>query len=155
MEISLEKQIHQEIVVFNTRNISEIQFILTEILYVPDERLRLVVILELLDYFKEKFSDPDYKIEFFYTKENEDVSGFVVCQIDKDYKSYGMKCPTFGWLHAKDYRSCELLMNECEDFVRRNKYRKLRGPINFPKVIGGIGIQERWFNRCAGFVCRR
>ncbi|GAH92013.1 unnamed protein product, partial [marine sediment metagenome] len=54
-------------------------------------------------------------------------------------------CPTFGWLHAKDFRSCELLMNECENFVRENKLRKIRGPINFPKIIGGIGYQIEGF----------
>ncbi len=132
--------------VFNTRDISEIQLVLTDLLYVPEDKLKLVVVLELLDYFTEKFAKPGYKIEFFYTKESEDITGFVVCQIEKDYRSYGMKCPTFGWLHAKNFRSCELLMNECEDFVRRNKFRKLRGPINFPKIIGGIGYQVEGFN---------
>jgi len=145
MEISLEKSIPQEHTVANTRDISEIQLVLTELLYVPNERLKLVIVLELIDYFTEKFSKPDYKIKFFYTKENGNISGFVVCQIDKDYKSYGMKCPTFGWLHAKDFRSCELLMSECENFVRENKLRKIRGPINFPKIIGGIGYQIEGF----------
>ena len=145
MEISIEKPIHQEVRVINTRDLSEIQLVLTELLYVPEDILKLVVVVELLEYFKEKFSQPDYKINFLYTKDSGDITGFVVCQIDKDYKSYGMKCPTFGWLHAKNFRSCELLMNECEDFVRRNKFRKLRGPVNFPKIIGGIGYQIEGF----------
>ncbi|NHJ19668.1 MAG: hypothetical protein EAX91_01905 [Candidatus Lokiarchaeota archaeon] len=145
VEISLKKPVHQEVVVFNTRKIAEIQLVLTEILYVPNEKLKLVVVLELLDYLKDKFSKPNYKIEFVYTKEGNVITGFVVCQIDTDYRSYGMKCPSFGWLHAKDFRSCELLMNECEDFVRRNKFRKIRGPINFPKKIGGIGFQTEGF----------
>jgi len=145
VEISLEKSIQQELTVANTREISEIQLVLTELLYVPDEKLKLVVVLELLDYFKDKFSKPDYKIKFFYTKENGNITSFVVCQIDNDYKSYGMKCPTFGWLHAKDFRSCELLINECEKFVRENKLRKIRGPINFPKITGGIGYQIEGF----------
>ncbi len=145
MEISLEKSIQQELTVANTRDNSEIQLVLTELLYVPDEKLKLVVVLELLDYFTERFSKPEYKIKFFYTKENGNITGFIVCQIDTDYKSYGMKCPTFGWLHAKDFRSCELLMNECEKFVRENKLRKIRGPINFPKITGGIGYQIEGF----------
>jgi len=145
VEISLEKSIQQELTVANTRDISEIQLVLTELLYVPEERLKLVVVLELLDYFKEKFSKSDYKIKFFFTAENEHITGFVVCQIDDDYKSYGKKCPTFGWLHAKDFRSCELLMGECEEFVKENKLRKIRGPINFPKIIGGIGYQTEGF----------
>ncbi|NVM16979.1 MAG: hypothetical protein HWN80_04635 [Candidatus Lokiarchaeota archaeon] len=145
MEISIEKPIQQELTVVNTRDISEIQLVLTELLYVPDEKLKLVVVIELLDYFTEKFSKPDYKIKFFFTKENENITGFVVCQIDHEYRSYGMKCPTFGWLHSKDFLSCELLMGECEDFVRENRLRKIRGPINFPKITGGIGYQIEGF----------
>ena len=145
MEISIEKPIQQKLKVITTWDVSEIQLVLTELLYVPDERLKLVVVLELLDYFTEKFLKPNYKIKFFYTKENGNITGFVFCQIDNDYKSYGMKCPTFGWLHAKDFRSCELLMRECENFVRENKLRKIRGPVNFPKIIGGIGYQIEGF----------
>jgi hypothetical protein len=145
VEISLEKSFQHQVMVYNTHDISEIRLVLTELLYVPDERLKLVVVLELLDYFTEKLLKPDYKIEFFYTKKKEEITGFVVCQIDKDYKSYGMKCPTFGWIHTKNFRSCELLMSECENFVRKNKFRKLRGPVNFPKIIGGIGYQSEGF----------
>ena len=149
MEISLEKTEpifrKKELTVASTRNISEIQFILTELLYVPDERLKLVVVLELVDYFTEKFSKPDYKIRFFYATQDGILTGFVICQIDGDYKSYGMSCPTFGWLHAKNFLSCKKLMNECENFVRENKKKKLRGPINYPKFIGGIGFQTEGF----------
>jgi hypothetical protein len=147
MEISLEKPIFRkkELTVASTRNISEIQFILTELLYVPDERLKLVLVLELVDYFAEKFSKPDYKIRFSYTYQDGILTGFVICQIDGDYKSYGMPCPTFGWLHARDLETCRALMTECEKFVRENKKRKLRGPINYPKFIGGIGFQTEGF----------
>jgi len=148
MEISLEKpivKIVKELTVASTRNISEIQFILTELLYVPDERLKLIVVLELADYLAEKFSKPDYKIRFFYTTQNGILTGFVICQIDGEYKSYGMSCPTFGWLHAKNFLSCKKLMNECEIFVKENKLRKIRGPINYPKIIGGIGWQTEGF----------
>ncbi len=146
MEISLEKTIAKELIVASTRIISEIQFVLTELLYIPDERLRLVVILELLDYITEKFSRPDYNIRFFYTTQNGILTGFVICQIDSEYKSYGMSCPTFGWLHAKNFLSCKKLMNECENFVRQNNFRKLRGPVNYPKIIGGIGWQTEGFS---------
>jgi hypothetical protein len=94
MEISLEKTEpifrKKELIVASTRNVSEIQFVLTELLYVPDERLKLVIVLELVDYFTEKLSKSDYKIRFFYTTQNENLTGFVICQIDGDYKSYGM-----------------------------------------------------------------
>ena len=145
MEISLEKPIAKELTVASTRIISEIQFVLTELLYVPDEKLKLVIILELLDYITEKFSRPDYNIRFFYTTQNGILTGFVICQIDSEYKSYGMSCPTFGWLHAKNFLSCNKLMNECENFVRQNNFRKLRGPVNYPKIIGGIGWQTEGF----------
>ena len=59
MEISLEKSIPQEHTVANTRDTSKIQLILTELLYVPNERLKLVIVLELIDYFTEKFSKPE------------------------------------------------------------------------------------------------
>ena len=145
MEISLEKPIIKELTVASTRDISEIQFVLTELLYVPDERLTLVIVLELADYLAEKFSKPDYRIRFFYTTQNGILTGFVICQIDGEYKSYGMSCPTFGWLHAKNFLSCKKLMIECENFVRKNNFRKLRGPINYPKRIGGIGWQTEGF----------
>ena len=70
MEISLEKPIAKELTIASTRAISEIQYVLTELLYVPDERLKLVVVLELADYLTEKFSKPDYKIKIFYTNQN-------------------------------------------------------------------------------------
>ncbi len=147
MEISLEKPIVKvkELTAASTRNISEIQYILTELLYVPDERLKLVVILELADYLTEKFSNPDYKIRFIYTTQNGILTGFVICQIDGEFKSYGKPCPTFGWLHAKNFLSCEMLMNECENFIRQHNFRKLRGPMNYPKIIGGIGWQTEGF----------
>ena len=145
MEISLEKPIVKELTVASTRNISEIQFILTELLYVPDQRLKLVILLELTDYLIDKFSKPDYQINFFYTTQNGIVTGFVICQIDGEFKSYGKPCPTFGWLHSNNYLSCEKLMKECEKFVQENNFRKLRGPINYPKRIGGIGWQTEGF----------
>ncbi|MBY9016202.1 MAG: hypothetical protein KGD68_10960 [Candidatus Lokiarchaeota archaeon] len=147
MEISLEKPIAKELTIASTRNISEIQFVLTELLYVPDERLKLVVVLELADYLAEKFSNPDYKIRFFYTTQNGILTGFVICQIDREYKSYGMSCPTFGWLNAQNFEASKSLMKECEKFVRANKFRKLRGPVNYPKTVGGLGFQTE------GFAC--
>jgi len=145
MEISLEKPIKKELAVASTQNIAEIQFILTELLYVPDQRLKLVIFLELTDYLTEKFSKPDYLIKFYYTTQNGIVTGFVICQIDGEYKSYGKSCPTFGWLHSNNFISCKKLMKECEKFVQENNFRKLRGPINYPKRIGGIGWQTEGF----------
>ncbi len=81
----------------------------------------------------------------FVASQNNRPTGFVSCQIDEEYRSYGMPCPTFGWLSAPNLETCRALMNECENFVRENKMKKLRGPINYPKCIGGIGIQTEGF----------
>ena len=81
---------------------------------------------------------------FLATRNGANV-GFVFCQIDQDFRSYGMPCPTFGWLHAQNFEACKALMKECEKFVRANKFRKLRGPINYPKKVGGIGFQTEGF----------
>ena len=64
----------------------------------------------------------------FVASQNKRITGFVSCQIDDEYKSYAMNCPTFGWLRAQNLETCKALMNECEKFVRENKKKKLRGP---------------------------
>jgi hypothetical protein len=37
-------------------------------------------------------------------------------------------------------------MNCVENFAIHNKIKKIRGPINYPKLVGGIGIQTAGFN---------
>ncbi|MEJ2296727.1 MAG: hypothetical protein P8Y23_18425, partial [Candidatus Lokiarchaeota archaeon] len=59
--------------------------------------------------------------------------------------SYGRKCGSFGWLYAQSLEICALLMKSCAHFVRSHKTRKLRGPINFPKSLGGLGYQFSGF----------
>ncbi|MFX1236587.1 MAG: hypothetical protein ACFFAS_11865 [Promethearchaeota archaeon] len=73
--------------------------------------------------------------------------GFVSCSLDPHYRSYGRKCATFGWLFAPDADTCEGLLFRCEQFAREHKHRLLRGPINHPKGVGGIGLQVRGFNQ--------
>ncbi len=131
--------------VIEVKNSTQIESALLEMLFVPDERLKTKIVSEIVNYFESKFSNPENKIKFFVASQNERITGFVSCQIDDEYKSYGRNCPTFGWLRAQNLETCEALINECENFVRENKKKKLRGPINYPKFIGGIGFQTEGF----------
>ena len=137
------KRISSEVI--NVRDPSQIKHALLEQLSVPDERLKPKIVSEIVSYFESKFSNPENKTKFFVASQNNKITGFVSCQIDDEYKSYGRPCPTFGWLSVNDLETCEALMGECEKFVRENKKRKLRGPINYPKFIGGIGFQTEGF----------
>ncbi len=131
--------------VIEVRNLSQIESAMLEMLWVPDERLKPKIVSEIVSYFETKFLNPKNKIKFFVASQNKRTTGFVSCQIDDEYKSYGMKCPTFAWLRAQNLETCKALMSECERFVRENKKKKLRGPINYPKFIGGIGFQTEGF----------
>jgi hypothetical protein len=108
--------------------------------------LRPIIIKKLEEYLKNKISDTQYTIKFFSTKRDQKTTGFVICQIDPEYKSYSRKCATFGWIYVQDLESCNNLMNACEQFVKEHRIRKLRGPINFPTYIGGIGWQTSGFH---------
>jgi len=131
--------------VIEVKNSSQIRSALLEMLWVPDERLKPKIVSEIVSYFESKISNLENKIKFFVVSQNKKIDGFVSCQINDEYKSYGMSCPTFGWLSAQNLETCEALMSECEKFVRENKKKKLRGPINYPKFIGGIGFQTEGF----------
>ncbi len=96
---------------------------------------------------KSKFIDPEYKIKVFVASKNSELGGFVISQIDPYYTSYSRKCGTFGWLHAEDFQTCKMLIKKCEQFTKEKGVRKLRGNINFPKNLGGIGIQSMGFNQ--------
>ena len=146
MEVTLKK-IDQDILeVIEIQDDIAMRETLTERLYVPDERLKPKVVSEIVKYYGKKFASPEPKAKFFVAKQGKEIVGFVFCQIDDEYKSYGMKCPTFGWLYAQNYDVCKELIEKCEQFVRDNKFRKLRGPVNFPKLVGGIGFQTEGFH---------
>ena len=145
MELVSTKPEKLSLEVIEVKNPSQIESALLELLHVPDERLKPKIVSEIVSYFESKFSNPENKIKFFVASQNERITGFVSCQINDEYRSYGMKCPTFGWLCAQNLETCNALMNECEKFVRENKLKKLRGPINYPKYIGGIGFQTEGF----------
>lgn len=139
-----EKQI---IKIVDTTDTNEITEVLESIMITPDNNIRSYVISELVKYLDLKLSNPEYKIKVFVGYNGSQPCGFIVCQIDPYYTSYSRKCGTFGWLHAHSIEVCRRLMRSCEQFVRENKVRKLRGNINFPKNIGGIGIQFQGFDQ--------
>jgi len=116
------------------------------LLYVPDERLKPRIIQEIMDYYGKKFQSPEHQVSMFITVKENIPTGFVICQIDPDYRTYSRKATTFGWLLANDFDTCALLMEQCELFAKEHKLRKLRGPINYPKLVGGIGIQTEGFD---------
>ncbi len=114
-------------------------------LYVPNVSVKSKVIDELILYLTPRLLDPDYKIMPLIAYEEGWFSGMVICQINPDYTSYSRKCGTFGWLSADSFNVCKELMKVCEIFIKTNKIRKIRGPINFPKSLGGFGIQTMGF----------
>ena len=129
-----------------TTDLKEIKKALEDILFVPNEVVKSYVISELLFYLEKKFLDEDYKIQVCIGYIGTEVEGFVIAQIDPYYTSYSRKCGTFGWLHANSLEVCKELIKRCEKFVKVNNVRKIRGNINFPKNLGGIGIQFMGFN---------
>ena len=138
---------HPELIkIVDSKEISEINETLNQLLYVPNELLKPRIIEELAKYYIKKFAEDDYKIKFFIAyDEYKDPCGFVSCEINPNYRSRNRKCATFGWIHTDTFEVCKGLIAACENFVRENNVRLLRGNVNFPKSIGGIGIQVMGF----------
>jgi len=124
----------------------EIYDALDTMLYVPDISVKPSIINTLLEYLKEKFDHQEYKIKVFIAYRDKEFKGFIICKVDPYYSSYGSKCGVFGWVLAEDFVICRELIKSCENFIKQNKIRKLRGPINFPKSLGGLGYQVMGLN---------
>jgi len=131
----------------DTKCLLEIKQALLTLLFVPQNQVKEKIIDELGSYLSSKFETPEYPLKVFIAYQDTQPVGIVSCQIDPYYRSYSRKCGTFGWLHAYSFEVCRLLIRQCELFVKENKVRKLRGNINFPKNLGGIGIQFQGFNQ--------
>jgi len=126
-------------------SVSALQEALDCLLLVPDERVKPVIIQEIMRYYQAKKNAPNYPLALYIAyKENSPV-GMVIAQMDPEYRTYSRKATTFGWLLCEDFNTCKELMNCVEEFARNNKQKKIRGPINYPKIIGGIGIQTEGF----------
>ncbi len=147
MELTTQKVQIQGIEVVEVSKPFQVKKTLMELLYVPNKSLKPKIVSEIIAFYKRKSISPEDKIVMFLALRSGTKVGFVFCQISQDYHSYGMRCPTFGWLHAQNFEVCNALMVECEKFVRAHKFKKLRGPINYPKKVGGLGYQTE------GFVC--
>jgi hypothetical protein len=147
-EFSQKKQLldHKTQVIQST-SIDQIREALEQILYVPEQKLKLKIISELKKYLNIKFQSKKYPITSFIASRDSEICGFVICQVDPNYSSYGRKCGTFGWLYADSFDICTLLMKACAQFVREHNVRKLRGPINSPKSLGGLGLQIMGFKQ--------
>ncbi|GAH14678.1 unnamed protein product, partial [marine sediment metagenome] len=136
----LEKIDIERIRIVDTEDIREIRSALESLLYVPNAQVRPRIIEELCRYLQSKLNDKEYKIKVFIGYENSEVIGFVTCQIDPYYSSYSRKCGTFGWLHAHSFEVCREMIQACEQYIKQNRVRKLRGNINYPKNLRGIGV---------------
>ncbi|NVM34496.1 MAG: hypothetical protein HWN81_02800, partial [Candidatus Lokiarchaeota archaeon] len=126
-------------------NLAEIREALEQKLIVPNIRVKEKVIDELLLYLKDRVTNPEYKFKPIIGYQNGEISGVVIGCINPHYTSYSRKCGTFGWVNADSFDICKKMMKECEQFIKENRIRKIRGPINFPKSLGGIGIQYTGF----------
>jgi len=133
--------------VCETEDIKEIEKILETLLYVPNENIKPQIIDTLLDYLSGRFSDISYKIKVFVAYQDTEPCGFIISDLNPEYKSYSRKCGTFGWLHAGNREVCKNLLMKCEAFARENKVRRIRGPINFPKNAMGYGLQTEGFDQ--------
>jgi hypothetical protein len=137
----VEKYDFESIKVRDTVDINEIAEALDATLHFQDLSIKPKIIEQHLEYLESKFRIPEYKIKVFIAYSNEEPCGYVVSDLNPEYKSYGRKCGTFGWLIVSSFKVCKELLRQCELFVKENKLRKIRGPINFPKNRMGFGLQ--------------
>ena len=123
----------------------KLQDALNCLLFVPDERVKPMITNEIVKYYRAKRKNPEYLLSLFIAYREQVPVGMVFAQIDPDYRTYSRKATTFGWLLYDDFNTCRELMLQVEKFARKNKQKKIRGPINYPKIVGGIGIQTEGF----------
>ena len=135
-----------EIIDINNPNIiSDFEMALKHLLHVPDERVKPKIIQEIISYYKFKHKTPGYRFNIYVAKNDAMPLGCVVSQIDPEYRTYSRKATTFAWLLCEEFEVCKVLMERVENFARIHKVKKIRGPINYPKMVGGIGIQTEGF----------
>ncbi|MFW9828746.1 MAG: hypothetical protein ACFFEY_14230 [Candidatus Thorarchaeota archaeon] len=141
----LEKIDIEKVKVIETEDLREIGEALKDLLFVPDTKLKSKVINELLQYLKVKFLDPKYRIKPVIGYYDSQIYGFMIIHIDPYYTSYSRRCGTFGWLNARNFEVTMKMTHYGYRFLKEHKIRKVRGNINFPKNLGGIGIQYSGF----------
>ncbi|MBY9006168.1 MAG: hypothetical protein KGD63_05375 [Candidatus Lokiarchaeota archaeon] len=136
-----------KIEIHETKDNREIRKALELLLHVSKIQLKENIINNLIEYFDRVIRDEKYKFKIFIACTDDIICGFVTSLIHPTYRSYGKICGTFGWLNCiNSFEVCEKLLKYCENFIKENKIRKIRGNINFPKGLGGLGIQVEGFN---------
>ena len=137
----IEKEIYKPISVRCVTNLTEIERVLNTTFNLQVDEFKSEIIKRHIEYLDSKFNTPDYKIKVFIAFSSGKPCGYVVSDLNPEYKSYGRKSGTFGWLSANNFEACRELIKQCEIFVKECKLRKIRGPINFPKNEMGFGLQ--------------
>jgi len=145
MIVNSQMSKNNEVYLVDSKNISEIQDALERVLYVPDICLKPYIIREIIAYIASKFSIRDYQIKVYIAYKGSNVCGYVSTEIHPGYTSRNRKSATLGWLHANSFKTCKMLIDACESFARKNNMKLIRGNLNFPKELGGMGIQEFGF----------
>ncbi|KKM15439.1 hypothetical protein LCGC14_1696060 [marine sediment metagenome] len=143
----IEKKEYKSLSVKSVTNPTEIENALDTTLRLQTKELKSRIIKRHIEYLNSKFSIPDYKIKVFIAYSSGKPCGYVVSDLNPEYKSYGRKCGTFGWLNTNNFETCRELLKQCELFVKKCKFRKIRGPINFPKNEMGFGLQIEGINQ--------
>lgn len=137
---------HERIQVIESTDMDEIKTALIQILYVPNTQLKPYIIDEIMEYLTFTFSNHSDTIKVFIAYRGVEVCGYITVEIHPGYTSRNRKSATFGWLHANNFEICKLLIEACEKFAREHNMKLIRGNLNFPKAIGGMGIQEFGFD---------
>jgi len=141
----VQTTIQRKILIHETKKIDEIREGFYKLLYVPDARLKPLIIEQYLNYLETIFSFGVFIFKIFIAYSDNEVCGLVTSQLHPTYTSYSRKCGTFGWLLGEDFEVIRMLLEKCESFLKDHKVRKIRGNINFPKHLGGIGFQTMGF----------
>ncbi|MFW9969875.1 MAG: hypothetical protein ACFFDF_06715 [Candidatus Odinarchaeota archaeon] len=147
------EKVRQKIEIFDNRSINvresidlkEIKEALEANFSISDNILKPNMVEHHIKYLDSKFRKSENNIRVFIAYSGEEPRGYVVSDLNPEYKSYGRKCGTFGWLYGKDSKIIKELLIHCEEFVKENKLRRIRGPINFPKNETGFGLQINGF----------
>jgi len=95
-----------------------------------------------------------------------DYLGRVAVEIHPGYLTRGRPCATFGWLGGLKKRAVTALLSIASTWAskqiilyegRTRRNTLLRGPVSFPKHLGGLGCQVAGFNhpRMAGVSTNR
>ena len=98
-------EVEQELkfIISDISDSSKIENALEILLNISDKQLEKRIIEKLTTYLNSKLSNSSYKIKVFIAYTEFDILGFVVAQIDPEYRSYGKVCPTFGWIRATSF----------------------------------------------------